>query len=446
MLLPHAAHLVCNDLFLGVSLLTTVLVALYLHDEALKIDQGQNAQPIDGVSPPPPLLPTWVAHRRKLVAGSVFLTLSAATPLSFIFVPSFWDHFGGVPFALVYAPLTLGCSGYFLRTAWLLRRYILYFIVGGDALAEQLGVLAHSYRLVGLLAFWLLVSALCMLLNAATMVSVSVIILNGGKQGANSLEVNLDQLFVLGALMVVSRVAISLTQIFAISHRSVVLEGLFGRQCFSCDGCFGADCCAGRHASRAISPAAVPCDMPGPNARGRSAEIRGRVGNNHVVLLIKHAREGALPQPAACVRTYSERPKSSKKRKSSKKFRRNRSPKSIVRLVTDLDKGCGVPPGNRPSSESDLPSSESDRSSSESDRYTSETITASSDDSPDVLDHTSGGSRPGRPPPGALWLTSSLGPTEAEMVVLDALSDERSDWSERRSIGAEEQKLMSNEE
>jgi len=92
MLLPHAAHLVCNDLFLGVSLLTTVLVALYLHDEALKIDDGQS---IGGASPPPPLPPTWVVHRRKLIAGSAFLTLSAAAPLGFIFVPSFWDHFGG---------------------------------------------------------------------------------------------------------------------------------------------------------------------------------------------------------------------------------------------------------------------------------------------------------------------------------------------------------------
>jgi hypothetical protein len=87
--------LVCNDLFLGVSLLTTVLVALYLHDEALKIDQGQSAQSIDGASVPPLFPPTWVAHRRKLIAGSVFLMLSAAAPLGFIFLPSFWDHFGG---------------------------------------------------------------------------------------------------------------------------------------------------------------------------------------------------------------------------------------------------------------------------------------------------------------------------------------------------------------
>jgi hypothetical protein len=123
----------------------------------------------------------------------------------------------------------------------------------------------------------------------------------------------------------------------------------------------------------------------------------------------------------------------------------------MVRLVTEQDEERGVPPGNCPLSESDRPSSESDRPSSESDRHSSETVTASSEESPDVLDHTSGGGGPGRPPPGALWLTSSLAPTEAEVVELEELSDERSDyWCEMhgdyRSFGAEEHEPMSHEE
>jgi hypothetical protein len=93
----------------------------------------------------------------------------------------------------------------------------------------------------------------------------------------------------------------------------------------------------------------------------------------------------------------------------------------MERLVTEQDEESVVPPGN-------CPSSESGRHSSESDRHSSETVTASSEESPDALDHTSGGGGPGRPPPGALWLATSLAPTEAELVELNALSDERSDY------------------
>jgi len=228
MLLPHIVDLICSDLFLGISLLTSLLVALYLQDEAPK-DNGNDAQP--------PPSSTWSKHRRKLMAAAIFLTLTAAAPLGNILVPMYWDYFGGLLFAIVYAPLTIGCSVYFLYKAWLFRQHIVFFICQLDALAEQFGPLAQRFRLVGCLAFWLFVSAICMLMNASILVSVAVTMLGFGKSGVVRPLINLEHFLVLDSLMGVSRIGISIAQVFAISHHSVVEEGLFGRNCFTCYVC-----------------------------------------------------------------------------------------------------------------------------------------------------------------------------------------------------------------
>jgi len=325
MLLPHTVHLICSDLFLGISLLTSLLVALYLQDEAPK-DSGNDAQP--------PPSSTWSKHRRKLMAAAVALTLSAAAPLFNIFVPTYWKNFGGLFFAFVYAPLTVGCSAYFLYKAWLFREHIVLFICQRDALAEQFGPFAQSFRLVGCLAFWLLVSAICMLINAAILVSVAVTMLGVGKSGVATSLINLEHFLVLESLMAVSRIGISLAQVFAISHHSVVEEGLFGRNCFTCCGCFG----VAENVPGARKRRKAPQTEGGSEVSDFSMVPRRRISersgglrdNKNRVTPTNGPQGGSLLRPAQPRRKSSDQRKMTKLRGSpSDKRRRSRSHNAV---------------------------------------------------------------------------------------------------------------------
>ena len=322
MLLPHTVHLICSDLFLGISLLTSLLVALYLQDEAT-IDFDRSTQP--------PPLSMWSKHRRKLMAAAVVLTLSAAAPLFNIFVPMYWENFRGLFFAFVNAPLTIGCSAYFLYKAWLFRQHIMFFVCQRDALVEQFGLLAHSFRLVGCLAFWLFVSAICMLMNAAILVSVAVTMLGAGKSGVASSLINLEHFLVLESLMAVSRIGISLAQVFAISHHSVVEEGLFGRNRFRCYGCLGVGDSPEANKRRKASQVTNESKRNGPSqersTQSMSRSGRGRDSKNRITPTNSSQGE-ALPRPV--IRNSSDRRKLMKGRNKYVDKRRRRRSHNII--------------------------------------------------------------------------------------------------------------------
>jgi len=199
MMLPYAFHIAFTDLMMGFSVVTTLLIAIFLHDEVNAVRRARSRQAA---------VPTlWSKHYQTVTLVTVLILFASLSQLGFMWLPGWWGIGILVIFVAIYLPLQVGIAVFFLYNLWIFRDAV-YCYLHPNAASSATGNCAPSYRRLGRFIFWVSVSSACMVINIGAM----AFLLFATSRSIDQTQ-NLDAIFISLVVMVLSRIGLSHAQV-----------------------------------------------------------------------------------------------------------------------------------------------------------------------------------------------------------------------------------------
>jgi len=205
--LPIIYHMFFFDLLSGVSVLTALLLALFLHEEKSHLTTRLPRRPI------------LITYRWTIAPIVLLMAALWASPILIFLQVKNWKIFVAVLRIVFYFPLQCVVSAYFIHHAWNLGMPLWAFATNQSNFrryaTNQYQLPPSTNRVIARLAFWLALSAGCMITSCGFRMFFTFIKLYTPAENSPSM----DSCFICLVFFVLSRTGVSFAQVRAVrSH------------------------------------------------------------------------------------------------------------------------------------------------------------------------------------------------------------------------------------